>query len=160
MLTFYVNLLEFINHHHRALRGLERGLLIYKKMHIKDFDKWNEKKKQLHKEAVNLLYHQEEIWWCHLGINIGFEEDGTGDEAERPVVIVRRFNSQLCWVIPLTTSQKKNPYYFYAGNVDGVPASVILSQMRPVDTKRLINLVGVMDHKIFYPIKQAVRALL
>lgn len=60
----------------------------------------------------------------------------------------------------LTTSQKKNPYYISAGIVDGIPASAILSQMRPIDTKRLINLVGVMDQQIFYPIKQAAKALL
>ena len=126
----------------------------------KDFDKWNTTKKLLHDEGRNLIYHQGEIWWCHLGINIGFEEDGTGKNAERPVVIIRRFNPQLCWVIPLTTSLKKNPYYVSAGNVDGIPASAIISQMRPVDTKRLINLIGMMEHTLFYPIKQAAKALL
>ena len=126
----------------------------------KDFDVWNEQKKRLHNGATNLLYHQGEIWWCHLGINIGFEEDGTGENAERPIVIIRRFNPQLCWVIPLTTSRKKNPYYISAGTVDGVPASAILSQMRPIDTKRLINLIGIMESDIFYPIKQATKALL
>ncbi len=50
-------------------------------MIIKDFDRWNEQKKQLHNEADNLLYHQGEIWWCHLGINISFERrcPRTGD---------------------------------------------------------------------------------
>ncbi len=126
----------------------------------KDFDKWNEQKKRLHEEAANLLYHQGEIWWCHLGVNIGFEEDGTGNNSERPVLIVRRFNPQLCWIIPLTTSLKKNPYYVSAGMVNGRPAAAILSQMRPIDTKRLINLIGIMDHEVFYPIKQATRVLL
>lgn len=126
----------------------------------KDFDSWNEKKKRLHHDASNLLYHQGEIWWCHLGVNIGFEEDGTGKNSERPIVIIRRFNPQLCWVIPLTTSQKKNPYYVPVGIIDGKPASAILSQMRPIDTKRLINLICIMEPNIFYPIKQATKALL
>lgn len=126
----------------------------------KDFDTWNEKKKRLHNEADNLLYHQGEIWWCYLGVNIGFEEDGTGKEAERPVVIIRRFSRQLCWVIPLTSSLKKNPYYTSAGIVDGIPASAMISQMRPIDTKRLVNLIGIMESGLFYPIKQAARALL
>ena len=126
----------------------------------KDFDRWNERKKRIHKKAPNLIYHQGEIWWCHLGLNIGYEEDGTGDASERPVLVVRRFSVHLCWVVPLSTSQKINPYYVPAGIIDGKIASAMISQMRPIDTKRLINLVCVMDSKFFYQIKKAAKELL
>ncbi len=126
----------------------------------KEFDRWNEKKKSLNKEAANLLYHQGEIWWCHLGVNIGFEEDGSGDNAERPVVIIRRFSPQLCWIIPLSTSQKTNPYYIPVGIIAGKLASAIISQMRPIDTKRLINCIGMMNYKVFYHIKKSAKELL
>jgi mRNA interferase MazF len=126
----------------------------------KDFDTWNTRKKYLQSEGRNPLYHVGEIWWCHLGVNIGFEEDGTGHDSERPVVIIRRFNQQLCWIIPLSTSLKKNLYYKLAGTVEGKLASAILSQMRPVDTKRFINLIEIMPIDIFNEIKQAAKALL
>ena len=126
----------------------------------KDFDTWNERKKRLHNEAEHLIYHNGEIWWCHLGVNIGFEEDGTGNNSERPVVIVRGFSKELCWAIPLSTSQKENPYYRSVGIVGGRQASAMISQMRPIDTKRLINLIGVMDNEHFHPMKKAAKALL
>ncbi len=126
----------------------------------KDFDGWNEWKKQIQEKDLNLIYHQGEIWWCHLGINLGFEEDGSGEAAERPVLIVRRFNEYLCWAIPLSTSQKKNPYYVPAGIVGDKAAAAMISQMRPIDTKRLINQVGVMDSEFFYRIKKAAKELL
>jgi len=129
-------------------------------MNIKDFDRWNELKKKIHDERKNVLYNQGEIWWCHLGVNVGFEEDGAGLDSERPVVIVRRFSVQLCWVIPLSTSLKNNPYYIKAGMISDQPASAILSQMRPIDTKRLINMIGVMDKTIFSNTKRAAKGLL
>lgn len=129
-------------------------------MYKKDFDNWNERKKTIHALAINPPYHPGEVWWCHLGVNIGFEEDGTGENSERPVVIVKRFNPSLCWVIPLSTSVKSNPYYVSVGSVDSKPASAIISQMRPVDTKRMINLIGLMDKGVFYKLKQAAKGLL
>lgn len=126
----------------------------------KDFDGWNRRKKMIHEKDLNLIYHQGEIWWCHLGINIGFEEDGSGESAERPVLIVRRFSKYLCWAIPLSTSQKNNPYYVPAGMVDDKVAAAMISQMRPIDTKRLINQIGVMDPEFFYQIKKAAKGLL
>ena len=56
---------------------------------MKDFDKWNEKKKKVHNHRKNKFYHPRDIWWCSLGLNVGFEQDGTGKEFQRPVLILR-----------------------------------------------------------------------
>ena len=127
---------------------------------IKDFDFWNERKQYLHSKGCNLPYHEGEIWWCYLGVNIGSEEDGTGFNFERPVVIVRAFNYELCWAIPLTTVLKDNRYYADAGFFGGIKASAILSQMRPIDTKRLRELIGIIDERLLRLIKQNITALL
>lgn len=55
----------------------------------KDFDAWNENKKRLHVEGENKLYHKQEVWWCSLGVNVGFEQDGTGIDGQRPVLILK-----------------------------------------------------------------------
>ncbi len=127
---------------------------------IKDFDFWNERKQYLHSKGCNLPYHVGEVWWCYLGVNIGFEEDGTGFNSERPVVIIRGFSLEVCWVIPLSTSKKINPYYVHAGLVENRPAFAMISQIRLIDTKRLINVITVMDTLLFVAIKQAVKDLL
>lgn len=126
----------------------------------KDFDNWNSLKKHLHTSGFNCFYHEREIWWCSIGINVGFEEDGKGPQADRPVLVVKAFNKQLCWAVPLSTSTKSNPYYFPIGLVGGEPASVILSQMRPVDTKRFVNRIGYLDQVNFDRTKQAIKGVL
>jgi len=35
----------------------------------KDFDGWNEKKKNLHSSPSKPFYHEREIWWCSLKIS-------------------------------------------------------------------------------------------
>ena len=59
----------------------------------KDFDGWNSNKKQIHDHSAAPFYHKREIWWCSLGINVGFEQDGTGANYDRPVLI-RDFKSE------------------------------------------------------------------
>lgn len=49
----------------------------------KDFDQWNNQKKRIHTEGENKLYHQRQVWWCSLGMNVGFEQDGVGVEYQR-----------------------------------------------------------------------------
>ncbi len=102
----------------------------------KDFDGWGEQKKKLDARDGAVFFHEREIWWCSLGINIGFEQDGKNDLYERPVLVVKKFNRSLLWTLPLTRSDKRNQYYFpiTVGEDDSV---VILSQLRLVSSKRL-----------------------
>jgi mRNA interferase MazF len=125
----------------------------------KPFAQWNENKIMIHDAGKHKLYHARDIWWCTLGVNVGFEQDGTGKEYQRPVIILKGFSKQVCLIIPLTTSQKSNPYHIHLGMVDGKDASAIISQLRLIDTKRLINKIGVVDKGLFETIKKAVKSL-
>lgn len=127
---------------------------------IKDFDTWNGLKKHLHSAGSNCYYHEREIWWCSLGINIGYEEDGKGSQSERPILVVKGFSRQLCWVVPLSASPKSNIFYVPIGLVDGKPVSAMVSHMRPIDTKRFINRIGYLDQELFDRTKQAIKDLL
>lgn len=126
----------------------------------KDFDKWNKNKKLIHKEGIDKLYHSREVWWCSLGTNVGFEQDGTGEDGQRPVLILKGFSKHVCIIVPLTSSTKKNPYHRSAGIVDGRNAFAIISQVRLVDTKRLVNKVGVVEVDLFDKIRKAIKDLL
>ena len=126
---------------------------------ISDFDIWNIKKQTIHQQGENKLYHEREIWWCSLGVNIGFEQNGSGNDAQRPVLILKGFSKHVCIAIPLTTSKKKNPYHVGLNIIDGKEAFAIISQIRLIDTKRLINKVGVLDKDLFEHIRKTAKQL-
>jgi mRNA-degrading endonuclease toxin of MazEF toxin-antitoxin module len=127
---------------------------------MKNFDLWNINKKNIHIENGNKLYHTREIWWCLLGINIGFEQDGTGKDSNRPVLVLKGFSKNVCLVIPLTTSTKNNPYHVSLGDIGGKNAFAIISQIRLIDTKRLVDKVCTLDSITFDKIRKAVKDIL
>jgi len=106
------------------------------------------------------FYYEREIRWCSLGVNIGFEQDGTSQAYKRPVLIIRGFSRHVCLVVPLTTSTKKNPYHMSVGIVEDVEAFAILSQIRLIDTKRLHDQLAVLNREKFNEIKKAIKDLL
>lgn len=131
----------------------------------KDFQKWNKRKEKLHANKERLFFHEREIWYCSLGANIGFETDGKGEEFLRPVVIVRKFNNEIFWAIPLTKSKKPIPnkvekYYFAFLFVPEVKSLAVLSQIRLIDARRLRRHVGTMNEADFYDLTKKLKALL
>lgn len=126
----------------------------------KDFDSWNTTKKTIHDNGEYKLYHTREIWWCSLGVNIGFEQDGSKDEHRRPVLILKGLSKRTCFVIPLTTANQDHPLRPLIGLVEGKVARALLSQMRIIDNKRLVRKIGYLNKDIFERIRKAVKELL
>jgi mRNA interferase MazF len=124
----------------------------------KNFDAWNEEKKQTHSEQSR-LYTIREVWWCRLGINVGSEQDGGGKLFLRPVVILRGFGPDACLVIPLTTSAREHPLRVSVGEIEGVAARANLSQMRVVDTRRLVEKIGFLSNDKFMTLRKAAKKL-
>ena len=117
----------------------------------KDFDGWNDVKKKTHIENSRPFFREREVWWASLGLNRGFEQDG-GKGFVRPVLVVKRFSGDACWCVPLTKQGKQGVYYEYV-TLRGSVRSVILSQLRLLDTKRLQNKIGILDEEEFVRIK-------
>lgn len=126
----------------------------------KDFDDWNGKKKAINDRRSAPFYHEREVWWCALGVNVGSEQDGSSKEYRRPVLILRGFGRETCLVIPLTTSTRTHPLRPAIGLIDGKAATALLSQMRVIDTKRLVRKIEVLDAKVFEEIRKTARGLL
>lgn len=130
----------------------------------KDYGEWHKKKKILNEreDIDNIFFREKEVWWTALGVNIGFEQDGKGEEFRRPVLILKKFNKYVVLVVPLTTKLKKdNKYYIPCSIVDdNIARMVIISQVRLIDTKRLIDKLGVADEDSFIKIKNAIKAML
>lgn len=94
-----------------------------------------------------------------MGTNIGFEQDGRGTGFERPVLVLKGFSAYVCLVIPLTTSKKVNPYHVPIGMIAGKEAFAIISQLRLIDTKRLVEKIEYVPIDVFKVIQKAVRDL-
>ena len=116
----------------------------------KDFDKWNTEKKLVDSKIINrdLFFYAREIWWVSAGLNVGVELDGKNENFERPMLIVKKFNSDMVWVLPLTTKGKKNQYYFKL-EYETIKSWVILSQIKTISTKRLLRKVGSISENDF-----------
>ena len=91
----------------------------------KDFQKWHHKKEHLDSVEKRPFFHEREIWFCHFGVNVGYEQDGSGDDFLRPVLIVRKFNNEIFWGVPLTKTkkiinEKVRRYYFAFSFMEGI----------------------------------------
>lgn len=126
----------------------------------KDFNNWNTQKQSIHQNGKSKFYHVREVWWCSLGVNIGCEQDGGGKENRRPVLILKGLGPSTCIVVPLTRSTHTHAYRLPVGDVDGESAHAIISQIRVVDTKRLVRKVEFLDKDIFERIRKAARDML
>lgn len=103
---------------------------------MKDFDSWNKEKKAIETNAnETLVFHEREIWWCSIGLNVGDEQDGKNDYFERPVLVVRKFNKKVAWVLPMSTKHKTGIYYHNL-EYEGQIFSVLLSQLKLISVKR------------------------
>ena len=93
---------------------------------LKDFDRWNEQKKRVDAQESGRLYRAREVWWCKLGINVGFEQDGTGVEHSRPVLVLKAFSAFVCLIVPLSTSTKKKYCTYFEKVFIGMTANLLI----------------------------------
>ena len=106
---------------------------------MKDFDQWNELKKKIEaeKNEPDKFPKEGEVWMSSLGRNIGFEQNGSGANFSRPVLIVKKFNNHMFWCVSLSTKQKNFDFYFNYTDQNNHKVSAILAPMKLVSVKRL-----------------------
>lgn len=126
----------------------------------KEFDGWNKRKKQINDKDTAPFCHERELWWCSLGVNVGYEQDGTGAEFRRPVLILKGLSARTSLIIPLTTAKSDHPLRPSIGLVDGKEARALLSQVRVIDTKRLVRKIGHLDQDVFERMRNAAKGML
>jgi mRNA interferase MazF len=127
----------------------------------KDFDKWNTRKVKIDSIEGRPFFHVGEVWSCYLGINVGYEQDGKGDDFLRPIVIIKKFGKETFWGIPLTTKEKKErPYFFTFTFVEGVKSTATLSQLRLIDARRLAYKIGQLHEKDASELRKKLKELL
>lgn len=123
------------------------------KVFKKNFDEWNSQKKITHNTENKKTFHQREIWFIKIGENVGFEQNGKGEEFLRPVIIYKKFSKNVFWGIPLTRSIKEGKFYKNF-NFRGTKSNAILSQIRLFDSKRLSYSIGRMSKGDYNRVKE------
>ena len=108
---------------------------------LKDFDIWNELKKKIDADVKTIepdrFPKEGEVWMSAVGKNIGFEQNGSGDNFSRPILIIKKFNNHMFWVVSLSTKQKKFDFYFNFTDPNRNKVSAILAQLKLISIKRL-----------------------
>ncbi len=127
----------------------------------KDFGKWHDKKERIDELPQRPFFHDREIWFCYIGANVGVEQNGSQEEFLRPVVILRKFNNESFWAIPLTKSKKAdNTHYFSFSFLPNITSAANLSQLRLIDARRLSRKIGEISESDFSQLTKRLKALL
>ena len=111
----------------------------------KDFFGWAKVKANLHQRRKINFFDEREVWWCALGANVGHEQDGKGRLWTRPVLVLRKFNKHMLWAVPMTSKGKSNNPYYLEVIVGEGTSYLLLSQLRLVSSRRLIDKIGTLD---------------
>ena len=127
------------------------------------YNRWNEVKQKVEFENVIVGFKPRDIFYMKMGKNIGFEQDGKGEEFVRPVVILKGFNKFMFFAIPLSTKIKEGKFYYnfkFQKADKEMQNSALLSQMKLFSTKRLLNKIGVMKKDDFENMKRKFKELI
>jgi len=119
--------------------------------YFKDFDGWNRKKKKVNNAIPIKEFSEKEIWWASLGVNVGREIDGKHHNYERPILVLRKFNSETLWALPLTSTLKEGTY-FYDLMIKETIRTLPLLQLRMISSKRLLRKIERIPDTEFFNI--------
>jgi mRNA interferase MazF len=94
-----------------------------------------------------------------IGVNIGTEIDGKNNNFERPVLIIKKFDEENLWILPITNSPNTRlPSYMITDNK--ISGHVLLHQLRMINIGRLIRLVSKVNDNEFEEIRRRIVRLL
>lgn len=110
-----------------------------------EFQEWHEKKSKIYQKQQRAYFREREIWWCSVGLNIGDEQNGKGTDFLRPVLILKKFSNNVFWGVLLTSKLKFGRFYYQIHFSNGKKNTVILSQLKLLDAKRLLHKITRLD---------------
>jgi len=129
-------------------------------MEEKPFEKWSRLKRELHTTTKNSYFKEREIWYCSLGINIGHEQDGKNQFFERPVIILKKFNNDTCWRIPLTSKRNYGREFFSWKFINNKESTALFEHLRSFDKKRLQRKVSQVPQSSFKRLSRKLRRVI
>lgn len=134
---------------------------VFMSISLSTFSEWNKKKYSIHtkNDTHHVFFKEREIWWCAIGQNIGYEQNGKHANFERPILILKKYNQHLFVGIPMTTKNREGKYYFQS-EYRGKMYTAILSQLRAYSSKRLLRKIRVLPESEFKTMRKNIFELL
>ena len=128
---------------------------------IEKYNTWNIKKQGigLSEHTKELFFKEGQVWWCSLGINIGSESFGKGENFRRPILVIKKLSADLCVALPLT-SQEKTGTWFIDITLQGQKRWALLYQIRTLHKKRFSVIIGELAYDDFSRVKEKLETLL
>lgn len=125
-----------------------------------EYDTWNEKKKDINvSEREDVFFREREVWWCSIGLNVGFEENGKGQLFNRPVLILKKYGSKTFLGIPISSTKKRGSFYYPIALGGGVSVC-LLTHVRLFDFRRLTEKIITLNQEEFQEIRKALKSLI
>ncbi len=114
-------------------------------------NKWNRVKGDLSYYSLK-LFREREIWWTRYGQNVGYEQDGKGDNFMRPVLILQKHNWHTALVLPMTSKDKSKSKFHIPVKYNKKVYYVSLSQAKVISSKRLVRRIRKINNNVFQKI--------
>ncbi len=126
----------------------------------KDFDKWNDLKKDMEStERSEIYFNNWDVWWTNIWLNLWTESCGKWENFRRPVLILKKLSLDNFIVIPLT-SQKKTGTWFCEYELDWETNYIMLYQIKMMHKSRLERKIWKIETENFNEIKKRLKLLL
>jgi len=122
-------------------------------------NRWNLLAQRHALKTTKLDFNERELWWAHVGQNLGWEQNGSGQHFLRPVLIVKKFHRSFLWAVPLTTTKRTGRHYVTL-QAKKCRGQLILSQIKPLDAVRLVQKIERIDTPQYEKICTLIRRLL
>ena len=100
-------------------------------------------------------FKEREIWWASTGENVGSEMNGKSTYFRRPVIILRKLDKYSFVCAPLTSKQKEGSWYVTITH-SGRTSTVVVSQIRHLDYRRLDKRRATLDGPDFHNVMAGV----
>jgi len=89
-----------------------------------------------------------------MGLNIGAEIDGKNDNFERPIIVIRAYNTETLLALPITSKEKKDQFHIPISVRIGT-VWVKMTQARVISSYRLLRKLDVVSENEFEKVKKA-----
>ncbi|SMP89830.1 mRNA interferase MazF [Epsilonproteobacteria bacterium SCGC AD-311-C15] len=120
---------------------------------MKQYDAWNEVKKDIGVAEDDIYFKERDIFWAKLGQNVGFEQNGKGNEFTRPVIVLKKYSKNMLLAIPLSTTPRDGSFFFQFEFQNNI-STALLVQNKLISSKRLAKKIGKIDKVNFEKLKE------
>lgn len=120
----------------------------------KDFATWHGVKQHIDTETKVPFFTEREIWWCSIGLNVGYEIYGKGRDFARPILVIKKYSRFSFLGIPMTSKLNKASSFTYPIECKGNESLLLFTQARTYDARRLCSRMDKLKQDAFMEIKQ------